>query len=154
MKRIIQLIASGLLVSAAGAADLSTSAVLQIRSVLDAPSDESEQMSIISKTRNEVVNVQKAILLDQTALKTAEVHTDKLGHPQIEITFTDDGRKRFAAVTRENVGKRLAIVIDGQLYCAPTIRTEIAGGKAEINGSFTEQEAKDLAKKITEKIRK
>jgi len=57
-------------------------------------------------------------------------------------------------MTRRNVGKRLAIIIDGQVYSAPVIRTEISGGKAEISGNFSEQEAKDLAKKMSEAVAK
>lgn len=110
-------------------------------------------MSIVSSVRKEMVNVQKAVLFDQTALKSAKVRTDK-GYPLIVITFTDDGRKRFAEVTRQNIGKRLAIIIQGQLYCAPRIRAEIPGGKAEISGKFSEQEAKNLAAKITEAMKK
>jgi SecD/SecF fusion protein len=77
-----------------------------------------------------------------------------LGHPQIEITFSEEGRKRFAEITRQKLGQRLAILIDGQLYCAPTVKTEIAGGKAEISGSFSKQEANALAAKIIQAIKK
>jgi SecD/SecF fusion protein len=67
----------------------------------------------------------------------------------IQIVFTADGKKRFAEVTRESVGRRLAIVIDGRLHSAPRIMTAIPGGKAEISGSFSEPEARELAAKIT-----
>jgi preprotein translocase subunit SecD len=154
MKTLIPLMAACLIASSACAADPSTAPVFQMRSVLDAPSGESEPMSIVSRERKEVMNVQKTVLLDQTALKSAKVQTDRFGHPQIEITFTDEGRKQFAQVTREKIGQRLAIIIDGQLYCAPTVKTEIPGGKAEISGSFSKQEAKDLAAKISHAMTK
>ena len=51
----------------------------------------------------------------------------------------------FERVTGENIGKRLAILLDGRVYSAPVIRDAIAGGKAMIEGRFTDQEAKDLA---------
>ena len=76
------------------------------------------------------------------------------GRPQIEILFTDAGGKRFAEVTREGRGRRLAIIIGGQLYSAPQIMSEIAGGRAEISGSFSEQEARDLAARLTESLPK
>ena len=53
---------------------------------------------------------------------------------------------------KENINKRLAIVLDGHLYSAPVIRSEISGGKAQITGSFTEEEANALAAKINDAI--
>ena len=130
----------------------SNPATFQVRLVLDAPSSDSTEMSIIqstgSPTPKEVVYVQNAALLDQTALKSAKVVRDNLGHPQIAVSFTESGGKRFADVTRENIGKRLALVIDGRVYCAPKIMAEISGG-ANISGSFSEQEAKELATRLT-----
>ena len=111
-------------------------------------------MTVVSKERKEVVNVQKPVLLDQTALKSAGVRTDESGHARIEVTFTAEGRKRFADITHEKLGQRLAIIIDGSLYCAPTIKAEIPGGKAEISGSFSKEEANALAAKIIEAIKK
>ena len=138
-------------------ASLSAAPIFQIRAVLEAPTDQSEQMSIVTSSegkvvRTEVVNVQKEVLFDQSALKSAEVKTAQ-GHPVIAITFTDDGRKRFAEVTRQHLGMRLAIIIEGRLYCAPKIMAEITGGKAEVVGQFSESEAKDLAEKIAKAIR-
>jgi SecD/SecF fusion protein len=111
-------------------------------------------MSLVSRETKEVVNVQKTVLLDENGVKSAGVRTDAVGHPQIEITFSDAGRKRFAEITREKVGQRLAIIIDGRLYCAPIIRAEIPDGKAEISGSFSKEEANTLAAKIIEAIKK
>src|ERR1017187_2658412 len=74
-------------------------ATFQIRLDLDAPSSDSTEMSLVKKqespVRKEVVYVQNAVLLDQTALKSAKVEKDSLGHPQIAIAFTEKGRKRF-----------------------------------------------------------
>ena len=154
MKKILPLMAACLITSAAAFAAPFTSPVFQIRLVVDAPSGDSEPMTIVSKERKEVVNVQKPVLLDQTAVESVGVRTDELGHAQIEITLSDEGRKRFAEITRENVGGRLAIIIEGRLYCAPTIKTEIPGGKVEISGSFSKDEANVLAAKIIEAIKK
>ena len=55
-------------------------------------------------------------------------------------------------LTKENLNKRLAIVLDGHLYSAPVIRSEISEGKAQITGSFTEEEARELAAKINNAI--
>jgi preprotein translocase subunit SecD len=86
-------------------------------------------------------------------LSSATVTTDtSTGAPQIDVQFSEVGRELFAAITRENINKRLAIVLDGHLYSAPVIRTEIPGGKAQITGSFTQQEARELAAKINDAI--
>ncbi len=78
---------------------------------------------------------------------------DLYGKPEIALRFTSAGGKRFADVTRaiaeagEKAGRlgRLAIVLDGTLYSAPTVKDEIANGSAVISGSFTDREAIDLA---------
>jgi SecD/SecF fusion protein len=78
---------------------------------------------------------------------------DEFGRFKIILRFTDAGKEQFAAVTRtiaeENrrTGRtgRLAIVLDGKLYSAPTVREEISGGSAEISGQFSQREAIDLA---------
>ena len=57
-------------------------------------------------------------------------------------------------ITRDSIGKRLAIVINGQLYSAPKIMMEIPSGTAVISGNFSEQEAKELAGQITDSLKK
>lgn len=140
-------------------ADLATQPVFQMRLVLDAPSGETELMTRFIMRNGEIskqtFNVQKTVLLDQTTLKSATVITDKTADTHsIEIVFTDAGAKRFAEVTRQNIGKQFAIIIAGQVVEAPMIQDEISGGKANITGTFSEQEAKDLAAKITESLKR
>jgi preprotein translocase subunit SecD len=65
--------------------------------------------------------------------------------PYVSISFNSDGARIFEQVTRENVGKKLAILLDGKVYSAPVIRDAISGGKAMIEGRFTDEEARDLA---------
>jgi preprotein translocase subunit SecD len=133
--------------------------VLQFRLVLDAPSAKAGPMAVVQPGADakaaQTLYVQKKVLLDQTELKSANVITNQpAGKPWIQITFTDAGAKRFEKVTRQNIGKRLAIIIDGRLYYAPTIRSEIRSGQAEINGNFSEQEAQDLVTKINQSVTK
>ncbi len=133
--------------------------VFQFRVVLDAPSAKADPMTVVQTGAEakaiETLYVQKKVLLDQTDLKSASVITNQPeGKPRIQITFTDAGAKRFAKVTRQNIGKRLAIIIDGRLYSAPTIRSEIRGGQAEISGNFSEQEANNLAAKLNQSVTK
>jgi preprotein translocase subunit SecD len=63
----------------------------------------------------------------------------------VGLEFNSEGGRIFDRVTAENVGKRLAIVLDNTVYSAPQIRERISGGKASITGGFTLNEAKDLA---------
>lgn len=65
--------------------------------------------------------------------------------PEISLTFTSEGARLFADVTSQNVGRFLAIVLDGELYSAPVIREAIPMGTASIAGSFTPKEAYSLA---------
>ena len=159
VKELFQLLSVCFLSLGAFAADSSSSPVFQMRLVADAASSDSEQMVVLDKSKDasqkETLHVLKNILIDQSAVKSATVTKDKqFGHPQIEIGFTSEGKKRFAEVTRESVGKRLAIVIGGQLYSAPRIMMEIPGGSAIISGSFSEQEAKELVTQITESLKR
>jgi len=159
MKKFIQLISLAFLSLAAFAADTSTPPALQIRLVADVASSDSDEMIVAGKSKDpsqqDTLHVLKKILIDQTDLKSAKVTKDnQLGPSQIEITFTDPGKKRFAEGTRESIGKRLAIVIGGRLYSAPTIRTEVSGGTAVISGNFSEEEATELVNQITKSLKK
>ncbi len=69
-------------------------------------------------------------------------------HPAVGITFNSEGTKIFADLTKNNVGKPLAIILDGQLVSAPIIREPITSGKAEISGNFTPDEAKTLVRNL------
>jgi hypothetical protein len=136
-----------------------TPSVLQFRLVVDNPTPETEQMAVVqpksSSRPPEIVNVQKEVLLDQSDVKSATFGTEISGIPanvpepmKILIKFTDEGAEQLAEVTRQNIGKRLAIVIDGKLYSTPQIATAITGGNAEIAGNFTKEEATVLATKL------
>jgi protein-export membrane protein SecD len=101
-----------------------------------------------SKSGNEGrLVVEKKILLAGDCLEDARVDfgQNQFGNPVISFTLTPDGAKRFAELTSENVGRRLAIILDGKVQSAPTIKSRIPGGKGIIEGSFSADEAKDLA---------
>jgi protein-export membrane protein SecD len=78
-------------------------------------------------------------------LKTAGVISTELGKPEIQLIFTDEGAKKFAQVTAANVGNSLAIVLDGVVLTSPTVQNAIPNGQAVINGTFTAEEANQLA---------
>ncbi len=84
---------------------------------------------------------------------SAFVTRGNLGEPKISFTFDSRGASIFADITRENVGNRLAIILDGELYSAPVIRTEILGGSGEISGSFDAREAQELAQILLNPLR-
>lgn len=68
--------------------------------------------------------------------------------PEISIEFTDEGATLFAQITKENVGKPLAIYLDGAPISIPNVSEEITGGRAQITGRFTAEEAKTLVSRL------
>jgi preprotein translocase subunit SecD len=85
-------------------------------------------------------------LLTGGYLESAQVKIgDRFNEPYVAIKFNAQGAKDFDRITGENVKKRLAIVLDGVVHSAPVIQERISGGDAQITGSFTLDEAKDLA---------
>jgi preprotein translocase subunit SecD len=90
--------------------------------------------------------VETKTILTGDLLSNAQVRIDtRFNDPYVAIDFNSVGAKRFDQITAANVGKRMAIVLDDTVYSAPVIRERISGGSAQISGSFTEQEATDLA---------
>ncbi len=67
------------------------------------------------------------------------------GSPEVSMTMNSDGARRWAALTKANVGKAIAIVLDGTVYSAPRVNGEISGGQSSIYGNFTIEDTKDLA---------
>lgn len=90
--------------------------------------------------------VKKRAAITGTYLTDARVRIDsQFNEPYVAIQFDKKGARIFEKVTGENVNKRLAIVLDNRVYSAPVIRDRIPGGSASITGSFTIEEARDLA---------
>ena len=67
------------------------------------------------------------------------------GRPTVNMEMNSDGARRWAALTKANVGRAIAIVLDGVVYSAPRVNSEISGGSSEISGNFTIEDTKDLA---------
>ena len=90
--------------------------------------------------------LKKDVLLTGDLLTEARVSIDqRFNEPYVSIRFNTEGARIFEEVTGKNVGKRLAIILDNNVYSAPVIRERIAGGDAQISGSFTLDESRDLA---------
>lgn len=66
-------------------------------------------------------------------------------YANVSMSMNADGAKAWQRITKENIGKSVAIVLDGLVYSFPTVQNEIAGGNSQITGNFTVEEAKDLA---------
>jgi preprotein translocase subunit SecD len=90
--------------------------------------------------------IKKQSLLTGEFLTEARVNiSQQFNEPYISISFDSTGAQIFDQVTSDNKGKRLAIILDNNVYSAPTIKDRISGGNAMIEGRFTLQEARDLA---------
>jgi len=91
--------------------------------------------------------VEKDVLLSGDAIKTAKVDfgQNQFGKPVVSFELNSEGAGRFARLTEENVGRRLAIVLDGVIQSAPRIKSRIGGGSGIIEGDFSRQDAMDLA---------
>lgn len=91
---------------------------------------------------------------DMTALtgryldRAGLVFDQTTNRPKVELTFNEEGSKLFAQITKANIGKQVAIFLDGLPISAPTVNEEITGGKAVITGSFTVEEARTLVGRL------
>jgi preprotein translocase subunit SecD len=151
------LISGCLIALAAFATNSSAAQLVEMRLVLDKFSDGAEQLSL----DKEKLFVQKSALLDQTDLRSVAVSTNTpIAHPQVGLVFqfTEQGWKRFSESAHQNNGKRLAVIIDGQIYAAPVIRPDgffkFHDHTLEFHGTFTEQVASELAVKIDKALQK
>ena len=70
---------------------------------------------------------------------------DQYNRPCVSMSMNTEGARRWAVLTKQNIGKAIAIVLDGYVYSAPNVNGEITGGNSEISGSFTPEQTKDLA---------
>jgi preprotein translocase subunit SecD len=89
--------------------------------------------------------VKKRVMLAGDVLSDARVSIGQFNEPYVAVTFDAKGAREFERITEENVKKRMAIVLDNTIYSAPVIQERIGGGRAQITGTFTTQEANDLA---------
>lgn len=86
-----------------------------------------------------------SLLGDLLVNAKTEFSSKGFGEPYVSLTFNSKGAQTFANVTATNVGKRLAIVLDGKVVSAPVIREAIPSGQAQISGNFTVEQANDLS---------
>ena len=89
--------------------------------------------------------VKKRVMLTGDVLSDARVSIGQFNDPYVAINFDSRGGQEFERITGDNVKKRMAVVLDNTIYSAPVIQERISGGRAQITGTFTTQEANDLA---------
>ena len=83
--------------------------------------------------------------LEGDVVTTAKDDFDEHGRPRVSMTMNSEGAREWAALTKANVGKAIAIVLDGVVYSAPRVDGAISGGQSSISGNFTIEDTKDLA---------
>ncbi|MFH1837602.1 MAG: protein translocase subunit SecD [Candidatus Omnitrophota bacterium] len=96
---------------------------------------------------------QESLLIDENVVLTGDMLVDAttefsqqgFGQPYVSLELDDKGGAIFADLTGKNIGKRLAVVLDGEVYTAPVIRERIPSGRAQITGNFSLEEAKDIS---------
>lgn len=88
--------------------------------------------------------LKKDVVLDGSYINDARAGQDQFGRPAVDFSLTLEGADIFAEITRNNVGRRLAIVLDGRVRSAPVIQTEILGGRGQITGVFSTEEVNSL----------
>lgn len=94
----------------------------------------------------------KQTLLTGDRLTEAKVGVDQFNKPAVSISFDKEGARIFERITSDNVGRQLAIILDGVVYSAPRIQERIGGGNAQITGNFTHEEAAKLAIVLRESL--
>jgi len=83
--------------------------------------------------------------LEGDVITSAKDDFDQMGHPSVSMEMNSDGARRWSQITKMNLGKAVAIVLDDAVYSAPRIQSQIDGGRSQITGNFTIEDTKDLA---------
>ena len=125
---------------------IGTTAKLTFRFIADNDAKKQSYEKLQSKNNLETYNVQKKLVLSGEHLTDAQPGFDNLNNSSV-VNFKLDGfgAKKFAYATKNNIGKRLAIIIDDKVVSAPVVRDAITTGNGQISGSFSVEEANNLS---------
>jgi preprotein translocase subunit SecD len=105
-----------------------------------------EREPLSGKIQRVPYTLEKKVLMTGDVVADARLRpSSDLEGPYVELVLNDQGARRFEQITGDNVGRRMAIILDNTVYSAPTIRERIGGGRASITGNFDVKEARDLA---------
>ncbi len=108
-----------------------------------------EEVENVEEEENETESPFIYTGLDGSMLNSARFERNqRTGEPLVAVKFNREGRDLFAEITRENVGRQLAILLDGESISSPVIREQIFGGEAVISGGFSLEEARNLARRL------
>jgi len=148
MRIVVILLAALTAAGCGGSTRESDSVSLQMKLAEDKPAGGLSEITMTAWGRTETFYLHDEVLIDNGDVEAASL-TMWGDNPAVEVLFTREGGEKVARVTKENIGKRMAIIVGGRLVSAPVIRDEVSGGRAVINGDFTEEEAKRLAEGIS-----
>lgn len=109
------------------------------------PADGLQQKNVFELHALKVTTSDGRAPLEGDVITDAKDQFDQYGRPEVSMTMNSDGARQWAAITKANLGKAVAIVLDGLVYTSPRIKSEITGGQSSISGSFTIEDTKDLA---------
>ncbi len=84
-------------------------------------------------------------MLEGDAVTSASSEYDNMQGNMVNMKMNDRGAQEWATITRNNIGRPIAIVLDEHVYSFPNVNNEITGGSSQITGNFTPEEANDLA---------
>src|SRR3954468_22218731 len=122
------------------------------RVVSDGENVASETLPWEKRSGERDLKVAKKPLVDKGHVEKAVVVKNPLtGNDEVKVTLTKEGAELFSNATRENIGKKLAVVSGGKVLMAPVINTEISGGTLMISGNLSTQEAQELASLLSPK---
>jgi len=124
---------------------LGSTAKLEFRMLADSPSGDVDMLPSKDE-KGAKVPVERRVMADGGELTDAQPAFDQQTHePMVSFKFNLRGAQRFGQATSENIGRRMAIVLDNEVVSAPVIRSAITGGSGQITGNFTVQQANDLS---------
>ncbi len=109
------------------------------------PADGMQQKNVFELYAIKVTTTDGRAPLEGDVITDAKDQFDNFGKPEVSMTMNSEGAREWAALTKANVGKAVAIVLDGVVYSAPRVNQEIDGGQSSISGNFTIEDTKDLA---------
>ena len=109
------------------------------------PADGLNQKNVFELHALKITTSDGRPVLEGDVITDAKDQFDQFGKPEVSMSMNSEGAREWSAITKANLGKAVAIVLDGVVYTAPRINSEIDGGQSSISGNFTIEDTKDLA---------
>lgn len=144
---VVALLIAGTMCLGCSADDSNVS--LEIRIVQEAPADHLKKMTMIVWGGQKTYYVHDEVLLSEDDVAVATVVKQSDGAPAMRIVLNDNGQQKLLRVTKDNVGYRLGVVIDGRLQCAPPIEEPIENGIVMVTGHMLERAAQRCSRALT-----